>query len=425
MKHPIWIATVSIITIVALIGAIYYFSPSPSSSQTPEFQLDVTSLTALTDGQVSFNVSLTEGESGTLEAVLVNGTRYSWSDGSQEDPTILKGEIKYWSMNVGSLINGSTIQVVVEATPESGSSSVTVEAPASDLPPSDVDSPDGGNVDNPDDSNVDSPDDTDYVYDTSGGVGLFDEGIHIVATSQDPRNLSDGYPIVNNYWKMLQEHETTQATDQDFISIILSRGDKPTGGYTINIESFGWLESYPPIFRFQVNVTDPGEGVMVTQALTNPLVLVPIGKLTPGEYNVEVYVTWFILNIDEEGNTYYTPIMTFAPVIWKQTLTITNTEDSAPSTTFKVIVNGNEAQDLTAQVDLSNGLTEEEAKKVAEAAFIQTMGEEVLRRLDTITYDDEQITAHYTWGIDENDMGHVFDLNADLCALQITITHCR
>lgn len=409
MKHPLWIAAASIITIVALIGAIYYFSPSPSSSQTPEFQLDVSSLTALTDGQVSFNVSLNEGESGTLEAVLLNGTRYSWSDGSQDDPTILKGETKYWSMNVGSLINGSTIQLVVEATPESGSSSVTVEAPASDLPPSDVD----------------SPDDTDYVYDTSGGVGLFDEGIHIVATSQDPRNLSDGYPIVNDYWKMLQEHETTQATDQDFISIILSRGDKPTGGYTINIESFGWLESYPPIFRFQVNVTDPGEGVMVTQALTNPLVLVPIGKLTPGEYNVEVYVTWFILNIDEEGNTYYTPIMTFAPIIWKQTLTISSTEDPTPSTTFKVILNGNQAPDLTAQVDLSNGLTEEEAKKIAEAAFIQTMGEKVLHRLDTITYDDQQITAHYTWGIDENDMGHIFDLNADLSALQITITHCR
>lgn len=52
------------------------------------------------------------------------------------------------------------------------------------------------------------------------------------------------------------------------------------------------------------------------------------------------------------------------------------------------------------------------------------MGEEVLRRLDTITYDDEQISAHYTWGINETDMGHIFDLDADLSARQITITHC-
>ena len=404
MKHSIWVVASSIITIVALIGAIYYFSPSPSSSQIPEFQLDVNNITALTDGQVSFNVSLNEGDSGTLEAVLLNDTRYSWSDGSQEDPTILKGETKHWSINIGSLINGSNIQVVVEATPESGNSSVTVESPPSD---------------------VSDPDDADYVYDTSGGVGLFDEGIHVIATSQDPRTMSGDFPIINNYWKMLLEHETTRASDQDFISILLSRGDRPTGGYTINIESFAWLESYPVKFRFHVNFTDPGEGLMVTQALTNPIVLVPIGKLTPGEYNIEVQITQFILNIDEEGNTYYTPIMTFAPVFWKETLTISNTEDPTPSTTFEVIVNGNEATDLTAQVDLSNGLTEEEAKKVAEAAFIQTMGEEVLRRLDTITYDDEQITAHYTWGIDETDMGHVFDLNADLSALQITITHCR
>jgi len=75
-------------------------------------------------------------------------------------------------------------------------------------------------------------------------------------------------------------------------------------------------------------------------------------------------------------------------------------------------------------VDLSNGLTEEEAKKITEAAFIQTMGEEVLHRLDAITYDNKQITAHYL-GTDENNMGHVFDLNADLSALQITITYCR
>ena len=314
MKHPIWMATASIIIVVALIGAIYYFSPSPSSFQTPEFQLDVNNLTALTDGQLSFNVSLNEGESGTLEAVHLNDTRYSWSDGSQEDPTIIKGETKHWSINIESLINGSTIQVVVEATPESGNSSVTVESPLSD---------------------VNNPDDTDYVYDNSGGVSLFTEGIHVIATSQDPRTLSEDFQITNDYWKMLLEHETTQASDQDFINILLSRGDQSTGGYTINIESFGWLESYPVTFRFHVNFTDPGEGLMVTQALTNPLVLMPIGKLKPGEYNIEVQITQFILNVDEEGNTYYTPIMTFAPVIWKQTLTISNTEDPTPSTTSK------------------------------------------------------------------------------------------
>ena len=164
---------------------------------------------------------------------------------------------------------------------------------------------------------------------------------------------------------------------------------------------------------------------MVTEALTNPLVLIPIGKLTPGQYNIEVPITQFILNIGDEGNPQYTPILTFAPVIWEQTLTITSTEDPTASTTFDVILNGNEAVDLTVPVNLRNGCTEEEAKRIPEAAFRRTMGEEVLRRLDALIYDEEQITAHYTWGIDENDMGHVFDLHADLAALQIIITHCR
>ena len=223
---------------------------------------------------------------------------------------------------------------------------------------------------------------------------------------------------------MLLETEITQATDKDFISILLSRGDKPTGGYTIQIENFAWLESYPVKFLFQVNFTDPGEDVMVTQALTNPLVLVPIGKLTPGEYEIEVPISQYILNIDKEGNQYYTQILTFAPVIWKQTLTIRDAEEPAPSTTFKMTVNENEAPDLTVQVDLSDSLTEEEAKEVVDAAFLQTMVDK-LHRLDTLIFDNNEITAHYTWGYDENDMGHVFDLTADLTTLQITITHCR
>jgi hypothetical protein len=173
-----------------------------------------------------------------------------------------------------------------------------------------------------------------------------------------------------------------------------------------------------------VNFTDPGEGVIVTQALTNPLVLVPIGKLTPGEYNIEVPIVWYILSIDEEGNPIYTQIMTFAPVIWRQSLTINKTEDPTPSTTFEVILNGNEAPDLTVQVDLSNSLTEEETRKIAEAAFIQTIGEK-LHRLDTLILDDNKITAHYTWGYDENDMGHIFDFTANLTTLKITINHCR
>ena len=417
MKSRFWIVAVSLIIIAVIVG-IYFLPPyssSPTSTPTPTpssplptpipgIQLQVQNLTVWTSGTVSFKVILYEYESGLLEAVSVNDTRYSWADGSSEDAVIFRGETKTWRLDVGSFNKGDVVHVVVEASPEWGSGSATVETSL----------PDGNNQNGPN-----------YVYDYYGGVGLFKQGIHIFATRQDPRTLSEEFQVANDYWKMLLETETTAATDQDFISILLSRGDQPTGGYNIQIESFSWLESYPVKFLFHVNFTDPGEGVMVTEALTNPLVLVPIGKLTPGEYHVEVSIVQYILNIDEEGNFRYTPIMTFAPVVWKQTLTIRDAEDLTSSLTFKVIVNENDAPDLTVQVDLTTPLTKEEARKIAEATFIRTMGEKVLRRLDTLICQNHQIIAHYTWGYDENDMGHIFDLIADLATLQITVTHCR
>ena len=391
--------------------------PDPSDG-TPNSgnQLVVDNLSALPDGQVSFEVSLSDDDSSSIEAVIVNGERYSWIDGSQEDPTISRNETKEWSVDIGEFEQNENIQVVVEATAGSASANATVGATA----------PDGITPSDPivDPQTPDNQTFPDYVYDYYGGVNLFNEGIHILATSHDPRTLFGEYDVINDYWRMLLEHETTEATDQEFISIILSRGDKTSGGYNIQIENFAWLESYPVKFLFQVNFTDPGEGVATTDALTNPLVLVPIGKLTTGEYNIEVPIVQYILNIDDKGNSYYTQILTFAPVVWEQTLTITKTEDPTPSTTFEVILNGNEAPDLNIQVDLTNGLTEDEAKMIAEAAFVRTL-EGKLHRLDSITYDNQQIVAHYTWGYDENDMGHIFDITAEITKLQITIVHCR
>ncbi len=91
---------------------------------------------------------------------------------------------------------------------------------------------------------------------------------------------------------------------------------------------------------------------------------------------------------------------------------------------FKANVNGMREVDVFVSVDINDGLTEEEAEQIAEATFIKVMGEEVLHQLDVLTYDDTKIEAHYTWGLDENDMGHVFDMTADLTALEIAVEHC-
>jgi hypothetical protein len=301
MKTTIWITIASLILIATIVGVIFYFESLPNQSH-PD-PLKVENLKALANGEISFNVRLNNLESDKMEGVVVNGKRYLWAYGSNENSTIHKDETKEWRIDVGTIEEGDEIQVGIESTAGSTSLNVTVGAPT---------------------PNGKTPSDINYVYDIHGGIDLFSEGVHVLATSQDPRTLFGECEDVNDYWKMLQTYETTHATDQDFISILLSRGIKPTGSYDIQIENFVWLESYPVKLLFQVNFTDPGEGVIVTESFTNPLVLVPIGKLTSGEYDIEVPITQYVLNIDEKGNLYHTQILTFAPIFWEKTLIISS-----------------------------------------------------------------------------------------------------
>jgi hypothetical protein len=158
------------------------------------------------------------------------------------------------------------------------------------------------------------------VYDYYGGVGVFERGIHVIVTDQDPSLPTD--EVMDDYWQTLKEHEATTASPEDFVSLIVSRGDYPTGGYAIQVKKFSWLESYPVKLRFEVNFTDPGEGVAVTEALTNPLVLIPLGRLDPGEYEVQVHVDAYILTFDANGKPVYTQILTFREELWTLKFTV-------------------------------------------------------------------------------------------------------
>ncbi len=93
-------------------------------------------------------------------------------------------------------------------------------------------------------------------------------------------------------------------------------------------------------------------------------------------------------------------------------------------TEFKAVVNGMRSMDVFVCVNISDGLTEKEAELIVGTTFILVMGDYVTHRLDTLTFDDTQIEAHYTWGHDEDDMGHIFEITADLTTLQITVDHC-
>jgi hypothetical protein len=406
MRIPIVLSVITIILVGVVVGSGIYVASlgddvDPSPGPTPGGQLAVSNLFASSNGTVSFDVSLLESDSGVLEAVFVNGTRYLWSEGSSDSATILKGQSKQWSKDLGSLSPGSQIEVLVEATPKSASYTTTVDKPQDP-----------------------QPDFPDFFYDVYSGVDLFDQGIHIIATSQNPLIQLAYSHFQESPWILMHENITTQATDQDFISILISRGDKPTGGFGVAIESFSWLESYPVKLRFHVNFTDPGEDVIVTQALTNPMVLVPLGKLSPGEYTVEVHVVSYIQTFDEHGNVEWITIMTFKEEVWTQNFTITNSQGSIPLTSFEMVVNEYTFLDLVVPIDLTESMTREIAEKIANAAFIHVKGENALFLLDTISFNDQEIVANFIWGVNEADMSHIFELSVDLKSLLIDVVHC-
>lgn len=275
----------------------------PPTSPKADPELKISALEASSNGIVSFNVTLYECDSGLIESVVINGSNYSWSAGTLENTTILRDQTKHWSKNVGRLIPGEKIEVTVKATPVEGSKTTAVEkAPAPNVP--------------------DNPSSPNYLYDYYSGVGLFERGIHVIATSENPLTQLQRSDLPKSYWTLMQENTTNQASDQDFISILISRGDKSTGGYTLQVESSSWLESHPVKLRLQVNFTDPGEDLIVTQAFTNPLAVIPIGHLSQGEYEIEVHIVGYILTYDAQGKPNYRPIMTFKEEVWTQTLRI-------------------------------------------------------------------------------------------------------
>jgi len=109
----------------------------------------------------------------------------------------------------------------------------------------------------------------------------------------------------------------------------------------------------------------------------------------------------------------------------KSGITVQGTGDMHTDVTkFKAVVNEMRSVDVFVCVNISDGLTEKEAELIVGTTFILVMGDYVTHRLDTLTFDSTEIEAHYTWGYDETDMGHVFDMTADLATLEIAVSHC-
>ena len=95
------------------------------------------------------------------------------------------------------------------------------------------------------------------------------------------------------------------------------------------------------------------------------------------------------------------------------------------STTFIAVVSGAGRLEIPVAVGLRDGISETEAKLIADETFTAVMGEKVLGRLDKLNLLGDQLQAHYTWGYSTEDLGHVFDMTAELGSGAILVTHCR
>ncbi|MDH5363507.1 MAG: protease complex subunit PrcB family protein, partial [Aigarchaeota archaeon] len=166
-----------------------------------------------------------------------------------------------------------------------------------------------------------------FLKDFYGGLGIFEPRIYVVATDGDPLRLN----VTAEFWGFIANHTTSSASERDFISLLVSRGDFATGGYDIQLVSLQRLESDPSMTYMVVNFTDPGEGVAVTEAFTNPLILIPLGQFPPGEYLARMNINRFIMEY-VHGVLVYTPVQTLLPEIWETSFTITEEPEGIEGT---------------------------------------------------------------------------------------------
>jgi len=132
---------------------------------------------------------------------------------------------------------------------------------------------------------------TEILYDWISGYSFPTPGVYVIATEINPVKMRQNYTIVNDYYKMLKEHVTTEANVEDFISILVSRGMFSTGGYGLEIRS---IEKMNYAFVLSADFTDPPPGAILIQVITNPTALIPIGNLPAGEYSVTLYIDRYL-----------------------------------------------------------------------------------------------------------------------------------
>ncbi len=86
--------------------------------------------------------------------------------------------------------------------------------------------------------------------------------------------------------------QTSNFSADDELNFVVFRGVFNTGGYGINIDR---VERQGNAFTVYATYSEPGKGVGVTDAVTQPVAIIPIGKLATGDYEARLKVTRVIV----------------------------------------------------------------------------------------------------------------------------------
>lgn len=92
----------------------------------------------------------------------------------------------------------------------------------------------------------------------------------------DRQSIEDNELLLNLYNKNYMTKGIHSLMDGDYIYVLVSAGEKPTGGYSLEVDSI--TEVAPGTAYIHATLNSPKEGSMVTQALTHPNVMVKFEK---------------------------------------------------------------------------------------------------------------------------------------------------
>lgn len=98
---------------------------------------------------------------------------------------------------------------------------------------------------------------------------------------------------------------------------------------------------------------------------------------------------------------------------------------SAESFRVVTVVNDVRKVDVTINVRVSDGVTQQEAETIAITIFRTILGDKVLYRLNSLNYSDSSLQADITGGVDLTDLGHIFHLSLSIPSGYAIVTHCK